>query len=348
MYNNNKIKNLAIFSVLMLFAVSLVGTASAQEQIIDNTGNLTINFENDLGENTEADWTLYDASDDTIIDSGLGFEYSNITQYGQYYVQYDDPNSVGDYVNTNTFTHGSESTNVSVSVNAKALIANPILTIDDITASHTYTFNITDSSSNAIEGANLTIEDSSGSVYQTSTTDASGVATANLEDGNYTLSIDADGYDTVTQNLDVKPSKTTHTEQLNVTGGSGPVQLDLAYSHDITSLNITDDSGNDMLSTVPYSTENYVKVYTNETEYTDGVDTTLNLSYDLANAEYDSTVTATLASSTTSDTTDNSKTEDGSGGALFDSGDNTHIIVALIVVLLAVVAVASSDDENRR
>ncbi|MFP4447823.1 MAG: InlB B-repeat-containing protein [Bacteroidales bacterium] len=96
----------------------------------------------------------------------------------------------------------------------------------EILVTYTATFNVTDTNSDAIEGAEININNN------TLVTDADGEASIDLPDGTYNYSVIADGYETIEGSTEVSGEDITESIEMteaysvafNVTDGTNPIE----------------------------------------------------------------------------------------------------------------------------
>jgi hypothetical protein len=104
------------------------------------------------------------------------------------------------------------------------------VTITAEESTQTVEFNVTNSTGDAIENATINVSDSNDTVVAELETDVDGLASTSLADGDYSYSVDAEGYDSEDGNITVSDS----TENVDVTlseedtlGGGGGSTGDL-------------------------------------------------------------------------------------------------------------------------
>ncbi len=145
--------------------------------------------------------------------------------------------------------------NVLVTINGCEGMSNPLEITVVPPETYTVTFNITNSADDPIEGADITVDD-----LNPISTDNQGVATIDLEDGNYSYVVDANNYNQYTGSFEVAGSDTpvnvqmvevgiNTQELLNVSAYPNPFGSEITISNPerVSNVVITSISGQKVL-----------------------------------------------------------------------------------------------------
>jgi len=145
--------------------------------------------------------------------------------------------------------------NVLVTINGCEGMSNPLEITVVPPESYTVTFNVTNSADDPIVGADITVDD-----LNPISTDNQGIATIDLEDGNYNFVVDADNYNQYTGSFEVAGSDTpvnvqmvevgvNTQELLNVSAYPNPFGSEITISNPekVSNVIITSISGQKVL-----------------------------------------------------------------------------------------------------